>query len=128
MACFRSPSADNFPHLQLKKKFTGPKEVIQYSLDENWKYRFPQESRADFGESILKEIGKLNLAEEQQGYCLRSLTACNLHVRVQRNNLIVFHLFASKRLTFDYVGVTSPYLSLYTQCACMHIQFHLQCP
>ncbi len=93
MACYRSPSADNFPHLQLKKKFTGPKEVIQYSLDENWKYRFPQESRADFGESILKEIGKLNLAEEQQGYCLRSLATymyVHVHVHVQRSNLPPF--------------------------------------
>ncbi len=52
--------------LQLKEKFVGPKEELQFSLDDNWKHELPQESRADFGDSILKEIGKLKCENEPQ--------------------------------------------------------------
>ncbi len=52
--------------LQLKEKCAGPENDLQLALDDNWKHRFPKELRADFGESILKEIEKLKLTKESE--------------------------------------------------------------
>ena len=53
--------------LQLKKKFVGEKEMIQYCVDENYRQYLPQETRADFGDSILKEIGRMKLDKKEDG-------------------------------------------------------------
>ena len=58
------------PCLQLKKKFVGEKEMIQYCVDENYRQYLPQEARADFGDSILKEIGRMSLDKKEDGVCM----------------------------------------------------------
>lgn len=53
--------------VQLKKKFVGPKGDIQYSIDENWKQYLPQDCKVDFGDSILKEIGRMKMKTDSTG-------------------------------------------------------------